>query len=293
MAAVSSLDRPLFVVGCGRSGTTLVYEMLCGHERLGWFSTYTDRWPGVPQLAMLSRPYSAMRQRGPVPRRLPMPSEGYRIWDRCCLQPIERRSQPLFADDAHPTERERLTAAIFSHLRCQGRERFVNKNTRNARRVGWLTALLPAAKVIHVLREPRATVSSLLNVAFWRDLRLHWRDNRSTAELLADGVAPEVLAAELWRNDVARARADGERLGSERYLEVRYEAFLSRPREQLERITGFAGLENTAVYRRFTDSFRIVDTGQSYRQHLSADQVRTIDRITRPVAEPAGYVPDA
>ena len=39
------LKPPLFIVGCGRSGTTIVYELLCEHPDLAWFSNYAERWP--------------------------------------------------------------------------------------------------------------------------------------------------------------------------------------------------------------------------------------------------------
>ena len=45
---------PIFMVGCGRSGTTALYEGLARHPQLAWFSTWTDRARG-PELAVFNR----------------------------------------------------------------------------------------------------------------------------------------------------------------------------------------------------------------------------------------------
>ena len=55
---ISGLKPPLFIVGCGRSGTTIVYELLCEHPDLAWFSNYAERWPALPQLEARLTPAS-------------------------------------------------------------------------------------------------------------------------------------------------------------------------------------------------------------------------------------------
>src|SRR5262245_41989498 len=62
------IDRPIFVIGTGRSGTTLFFQMLGFHPDLAWFSTYGNylykrNWPAllsrvrdVPGIDRLLRP---------------------------------------------------------------------------------------------------------------------------------------------------------------------------------------------------------------------------------------------
>ena len=52
---IDGLKLPVFIVGCGRSGTTIVYELLCEHPDFAWFSSYAERWPAFPQLEALTR----------------------------------------------------------------------------------------------------------------------------------------------------------------------------------------------------------------------------------------------
>src|SRR4029079_10559258 len=46
-----------------------------------------------------------------------------------------------------------------------------------------------------------------------------------------------------WATEVRAARGLGARVGAARYLEVRYEALVAAPGEELRRICSFAGLE--------------------------------------------------
>jgi hypothetical protein len=285
----AAVDRPLFIVGCGRSGTTLVYDLLSGHPDLGWFSTYTDHWPAVPQLAAVSRLHPLLHRHGWLRRGTPRPSEGYRLWDHfLALDPL-LRDGPLDATDSTPEQRGRMSRVIRAHLRYQGRARFINKNTRNARRVAHVSALFPDARFIHVIRNPHATVSSLLQVAFWPDLRLYWRGGRTTADLVAAGARSEELAAELWCNDVDSARRDGALLGPERYLEVRYELLLRDPHLELSRILDFAGLRWKPGFERFVGEFSIATDADARAPRLTPEQLLVIDRVTAPVATPLGY----
>src|SRR6266511_4315156 len=54
---------PLFIVGAPRSGTSLLYKLLCLHPRAAWISNWGRRAPGQPALAMLNRLAPRLRRR--------------------------------------------------------------------------------------------------------------------------------------------------------------------------------------------------------------------------------------
>ena len=39
------LSKPIFLIGCPRSGTTVISESIYVHPELGWFSHYFDNYP--------------------------------------------------------------------------------------------------------------------------------------------------------------------------------------------------------------------------------------------------------
>lgn len=283
------IDRPLFVVGCGRSGTTLLYQMLCTHPDLAWFSTYTTRWPRVPQMAAASRLYPVLRRRGVERRGLPLPSEGYRLWDSIRPPAVRELNTPLTENDVAVGERDRAEALVMRHLRYQGKRRFINKNTRNVRRIRYVNGLFPDAHFIHILRDPRATTASLLNVQWWPDLPIWCFENRTPREWVAQGQPEETMAAEVWRQEVETALEHKRAIPSARYLELRYEDLISQRELVLTRILEFVGLQWSPGFRQALESFPIRNSNVKYQNQLSPSQILEIERVTGPVAASLGY----
>ena len=49
------IKKPIFIIGSGRSGTTILYRLLCLHPDLCWFSNYSNRFPYLPVLSSIQR----------------------------------------------------------------------------------------------------------------------------------------------------------------------------------------------------------------------------------------------
>jgi hypothetical protein len=284
-----ALTRPLFIVGCGRSGTTIVYELLCEHPDLAWFSSYAERWPAFPQLETLTRLRDIGAIRRSPSRFVPMPVEGHDLWDRCGPQDARHRNAPLTGADVDAEQAERVRNFVASHVRYHRGHRFVNKNTRNSRRLLYLDTIFPDAMFLHVIRDPRAVVASLLAVRWWPDLSLWWSEHRTPRALAADGSKPEAVAAEHWVRSVERLLTDVRRLPPSRYLEVRYEAFTESPETVLSSICAFAGLSSS---QRLAESVRrraVTSQNVKYRSQFGDEELRTVEEIVAPLAARLGY----
>ena len=48
-------SAPLFIVGAPRSGTSLLYKLLCLHPQAAWISNWSRRAPGVAAVAGFNR----------------------------------------------------------------------------------------------------------------------------------------------------------------------------------------------------------------------------------------------
>jgi len=83
-----------------------------------------------------------------------------------------------------------------------------------------LAALFPAARFVHIVRDPRDC--ALSSAAVWGNSLLR--------------------TAQEWADRVGKGRADGAALGSERYVEVRFEDLLADPPGVLARLFDFLGL---------------------------------------------------
>jgi hypothetical protein len=283
MKRSSRADRlPLFIVGCGRSGTTLVYEAVARHPEAAWFSTWTDRTLR-PELAAFNTAF----KRDMHSRRVgPRPSEGYRIWDTAVGLPASASSGVLGREHASARAAQRVGAMIAAHRRFGRGSQFVNKNTRNTRRVQLIDALVEA-RFVHVVRSPLDTVASLLEVKWWDDLPLWWLDGATPPQLSAEPVGSARLAAELWSREVAAALDAMGTLPAERHREIRYEDFVRDPAAQLRMLFRWLGLsvDERVLGRSRASSVPI----GSHTARLSPAQIEEAWSVAEPTAVRAGY----
>jgi hypothetical protein len=111
-----------------------------------------------------------------------------------------------------------------------------------------LTALLPEARVVHVIRDGR-------------DVTLSWLDGRW-------GPRTVVEAALVWRLRVERGQRSGRRLGPDRYHEVRYEDLLEDPKRVTDRLCQFLELDpDPAVLRYFERGAEVAATMRRPEYH--------------------------
>lgn len=225
-------EPPLFVLGVRRSGTTLLRVMLDRNPALA----IPDESYFVPQLARRHpTPVDPAAFADDLPR-LP----ALREW-RLAPASVHTRLRPGMKTGA-------AIAAIFEAYAAEhGKLRWGDKTPLYMQHLGLLERLFPDARFVHLVRDGRDAALSFLSMPSgvvtegWG----HPRDVR--------GFACQ------WATEVRAARRLGERIGPERYLELRYEALVADPAAELERICAFAGLDYTEAmldYVGQTDSAR-------------------------------------
>ena len=118
-------DRPIFVLGCSRAGTTLVYKTLSESPELGTLQREThDFWVDLH----------------------PLEEKG---WD----------THALDASDASDRDRNVVSRYFYSWT---GKSRFVDKNNQNGLCAQYLHELFPGAHFVYVKRHPGDNLNSLI-----------------------------------------------------------------------------------------------------------------------------------
>lgn len=272
------MSRPgltvVFIVGCGRSGTTLLYELLAAHPETSWISTWTDR-TAFARLAAFNPLFLKSRQA----RRFfpPRPSEGYRTWDRAC-PPHDVGHRAIEPAGVSRGTRDSMWRFVERHCAAAGVRVFINKNTRNSRRIALLHNVFPAARFINVSRDPRDTVSSLLRVHWWSDLPLWFRDGRTPKELCDTSADEAAVAAEL----VVRERRLIDRtrhvVPGQQWIDVEYEKLVSEPTAVVSTLLAFMGLSEAPSTLRRMQSIRRDSVGVHMRT-LSVHQRAAADAV--------------
>lgn len=263
-----TMHRPIFFIGVPRSGTTIIFEAFARHEALAWPSAYSSMNPRLPLLNAL-RPVldnrfvrlgGRKKQHArvlPGNRFLPMPDEAYEFWDEYAGHNFSHSY--LLGCLADDETKLKVTQAVKQIAMWQRKERFIAKLTGPAR-ITFLRSIFPTAIFIHVIRDGKAVVKSLLGVDFWQRGGLEspwWNDGLPEGVLdrwRQEEKIPSVLAALQWRFIIESAREEADKLEAGAYREVSYSDFVDQPEETIRSLLNFAGLERSKAVDRYIQS---------------------------------------
>lgn len=224
-------DRPLIVLAAPRSGSTLLFETLAQAPEL--WSAGGESHRLIEGLKPLN-PMFGMVDSNRLTARHATPHIVQRLRRRFVRQLRDREGR-TFLQDPQPS-----------------RLRFLEKTPKNALRQPFLEPLFPGALYLHLFRDPRANISSMLEA--WKSGRWvtyprlpGWR-GPPWSLLLPPGwqtlngrPLPEICAFQ-WAVANRIILDDLAALPPERWMACDYAELTARPRELVERICAFADL---------------------------------------------------
>ena len=239
---------PIFITGCARSGTTLLYHTLLSS---GGFAVYFAE-PAVFDLL--------------VPRFQDLSVPGHRgklmkYW----LNSIMFRKSGLNREDIEGKILSRcksngdfLVIVMDEIARSQGKERWAVWGPDNLLYIPQIKKEIPQAKFIHMVRDGRDTAVSLHKEGWIRPLP--W-----------DGSQGLLVAALHWLWKVNHGRKCGERFVPD-YLELRFEDLLTKQNEVLLRVSEFVGHEINPELVATNALGTLRDSNSSFRSTLRQHQ---------------------
>jgi hypothetical protein len=206
---------PVFVLGCGRSGTTLLYHMLLS---AGGFAVYRAESNAINLLEPRFGNLSLKRNR----ERLMDAWLASKLFERSELDAVAIREK-VMAECRNGGDFLRIVMEEIA--RNQHVERWAECTPEHLLHLPRIKQTIPEALIIHIIRDGRDVALSNAKVGY---VRRAWWDR-----------SPEVLACGLyWEWIVRKGRADGSKLGAD-YTEVRFEDLISHPRQVLARLGAF------------------------------------------------------
>ena len=277
--------QPIFVVGTGRSGSTVFFDMFAKHQNVAWLSSLARSFPGRPGLNRLLLNLHGLPLIDRLLDKYFGPSEAYPFWERNCPG-FSNPYRDLLADDVTPATAGRIRA-LLAQMVTPLRSRFVAKIT-GWPRVRYLRELFPEAVFVEVARDPCATVSSLLEVPFWDGWRgpPNWRRGPLPADLDAlwrrekeSFVALAAIEYVMVERAMAACRSS---LSGNQLHAVEYSRLCANPIEVFKEVTAFCGLGWPTTFEQAIRGFRLVDRDDQWRNRLSAGQqsilLRTLEQ---------------
>jgi len=233
------LDRPVLVTGTPRSGKSVIAEMLGRLDEFTWVS------------------------------------EPLMVWDKGLGSRADDRRT---AEEVSGPLRDSIVESCAALMADHPGSRYLDDLAYHALRVPFVHAVMPEARFIHVIRDPREAIPEMVYGWSYKDtvgkaflrrrkgIKLHTlprlgarflknqivrrtKGRRATwgpripglAEIVAGRPVPEIAACQ-WMRMVEVASDDLRTLPSDRWLEVRFDRLLADPRGEALRIGRFCGV---------------------------------------------------
>lgn len=243
-------DNPVFIVGCGRSGTTLLRLML---NRGPEIAIPGETWYFRKLLRLWS--WGRFLGKARLKQRIESLVSGYETFPELGIDrsDLTRALQQIDLSDPGQV----LGVANIAFALREKKQRWGDKTPGYITRLGMLRRIWPQAHIIHIIRDGRDVALSFMKAPFGPGT-------------LAD-------AAMHWRKQVLCGLDKGQALYGANYLEIRYEDLVLKPRDVLGRVCNQTGLSLTDSMLMASEEDRRFVQNQHWLQN-AAQEIRT-DRI--------------
>jgi hypothetical protein len=289
------MNRPVFVLGTGRCGSTLVHEVLARHEGTGFVTNLDDlnisRSSSWQNTAWRRLPPSVTKKGG---ARF-APTEGYRVLAREVGPVLVDPVRDLTARDATPWLRDRMVRFVEDRAERLDSPVFLHKFT-GWPRTGFLRACFPDALFIEIVRDGRAVANSWLQMPWW--LGHHGPDQWHFGPLPPDfqwlweesDRSFPVLAALGWRMLMASYDEARTQVPAENWLRVRYEDVIDSPDAMFGGMLDRMGLDWTPSFDKSFHRYRFSKgRADAFRKDLSVADLAAMEAVLDKPLELLGY----
>lgn len=254
------LNAPFFIIGCPRSGTTLLIDTLSAHKEIATYpGEANERW----------HPQTFPWRDSPHLSEIP-PLE---------VDPISFTELSL--KHRSSVEERRLRAIFGSFQFVMGRKCFLTKSAMITLMTPYILDQFPQAKFIHIIRDGRGVARSWAKM-----LHGNIRENGGNSRAQHSKESYEGLlenCANSWMLQIQQFEKDKRELSLEErglLLEIRYEDFCQNPHDQLIHLADFMDVSPNPFRGRVYD--HIVNMNYKFEKEFTEMQLRRVTQIMEP-----------
>ncbi len=310
------MKSPIFIMGTGRSGTSVFTRLLGLHPNIWAFRWETQIFSGLPGVGevMLRRFNEDVVKRftnnlrGKWFRRTIREGKP-NSYDAGLFEIVELQELEIiinrFVSDLHAANNRSMRVKALAQLANNifevpmtrsGAKRWCEKTPRNLLFADLIAEVFPKAKFINVVRDGRDVASSMLERKFWPIAR----SNRFKCTSKFGGEITIEKCAQYW-SCLSRIGSEMEKkLGNDMCLMVKLEDLAANPEKAFCRVLEFLGepfdssvldLDSRVVRRKNPGSVNWTDVAHIGRWHydLSIDQKRIFTEMARDELKIYGY----
>jgi len=260
------LHHPVFIIGCGRSGTSLLARLLSKHPEIANWSEANEIWdPGW-------YPRSLSDDNSPPLAFDPMVFTA-RWWEENCKRTNEIR-------------------AIFGAYQWLDRKSyFLNKSPFNTFRIPYLMQFIPEAHFIHLVRDGRAVVYSYAHRLHRKNKLMEWPDTHKIRFSNSfDDLA--VWLSSFWKMNIEEVmQRDKSHMLSkqDKLIEFKYEELCSNPFAVLKNIFDWMGLNYPSILLE-REIRRIENRNDKWHRNIGENLQMDLIAAMEPIFSAKGYI---
>lgn len=253
----SKMNKPIFIVGCDRSGTTLLSLLLSQSPDLHM----TLESGFIPKLYKKKECYGNFQtseQRHRFIRDLQHTNAtsktiAFDIFELSYKEAVKTIEQAAPIDYAGA-----VNALFCKTAQANSKPRWGNKTPRYIYHIDLLTRLFPHAKIIHLIRDPRDVVTSIM--------KTNW--------------VPTTKDAALYWNDRVSKGLKGRELGNDQYFELKFEELLQSPGKVLNEL---------AEWLKITFGDNVLSNYQNEKNRIPTEHENLFGLIDKPIDKSRAY----
>ncbi len=220
------------------------------------------------------------------------PDECYIFWENLS-KGFSEPFRDITREDVTFSSKSKIKKAMEVML-TEKRNRLLIKLTGWSR-IGFLREVFPDAKFIHILRDARAVVNSLLNVTFWAGWKgpHNWRWGVLSEKHQRDWERYDqsfaILAAIEWVMQIDAIEKARKELPPSQFLEIKYENMIAEPTGVFEKVIDFCELEWTNRFRGQIESFDLKNMNYKWEENLPESQKNMLNEFLHEHLKKHGY----
>lgn len=286
--------QPIFVIGSGRSGTTILYHLLTIHKDTYWFSLFTEKYINFPKasvvhglydLPIIGKHFKHQLLKYPLSINLLTPGEGEQIYRKFGFQDNCRMTEK----NLNLIKAKEFKKFVLTHQVWTQKTRFLAKRTANTQRLRLINLLFPDAIYIHLIRDGQAVADSLCRQSWWPRLNLWWLGQRpidwQKQNPLKD---PLELCALHWQKNIQEILSV-KKLLSNRYFELRYEDLIKNVPQNMKKVLDFCQLSWSRDYEQLLPK-TLPNMNSAWRKNVSMHKQIIIREAIRPLLCQLNYL---